>query len=117
MTPNAPYGGFNPQAANFLQQQRFAAFQRQMQEMGNNSMQGANRSMQYPATTSGNQTPSTETSNNADNSNTPVSTMAPMQPNNTAKQPNPPAANENNLSRSNTPNKVLSILYLFAIYE
>lgn len=108
MTPNGPYGGFNPQAANYIQQQRFAAFQRQMQEMGNNSMQAGNRGMQYPATTSNNQPQSTESSNNTDSTNTSVSTIAPTQPNNATK-PNPtsaPASNENNLSRSNTPNKV-----------
>lgn len=104
MTPNGPYGGFNPQAANYIQQQRFAAFQRQMQEMGNNSMQSGNRAMQYP-TTSNNQPQSTEASNNTDS--TPVSTMAPTQPNNAAKSTTPaPVSNENNLSRSNTPNKV-----------
>ena len=105
MTPNGPYGGFNPQAANYIQQQRLAAFQRQMREMGNNSMHSGNRAMQYPATTSNNQPQSTEASNNTHS--TPVSTMAPTQPNNAAKSTTPaPVSNENNLSRSNTPNKV-----------
>lgn len=108
MPPNGPYGGFNPQASNFLQQQRFAAFQRQMQEMGNNPMAGANRTMQYPVTTSGNQV-STETLANSDNGKT-VSTTAPTQANNSGKQNQAaPVTSENNLSRSSTPNKVFSI--------
>jgi hypothetical protein len=70
MSPNNPYGGFNPQTANFLQQQRFAAFQRQMQEMG--QMQGVNRNMQFPPSSANiNQPPSTVNENtNSVNTNT-----------------------------------------------
>lgn len=61
MGPNNPFGGgFNHQAANYIQQQRLAAFQRQIQET-NHSMQNAN---QFPPTTSSaNQSPTPVSSN------------------------------------------------------
>lgn len=68
MSPNNPFAGFtSQQAANYMQQQRFAAFQRQMQEQMSSGLQGANRG-QFPPANSVAQAPSASDSN-SNNSN------------------------------------------------
>ena len=62
MPPNNPFAGFTPQqAASYMQQQRFAAFQRQMQEqMGH----GMNRG-QFPTNTPVGATSSADNTNSS----------------------------------------------------
>ena len=97
MSQNNPYGSFNPQAANFMQQQRFAAFQRQMQEMGGRNMQ------QFPPTSNASTQPNTNDNVEGTNSSTPT----PQQQKPATPQPNDstptPREKKSKKGRSNTP--------------
>lgn len=79
MSPNNPFAGFTTQqAANYMQQQRYAAFQRQMQEQMS-GLQGANRGQFPPNSTaqvpsSTNETNTSSTSGN--NKTTSTSSVA-----------------------------------------
>ena len=142
MAQNNPFGGFNHQTANYIQQQRLAAYQRQMQELGNHGIQGTN---QFPPTTSSsNQSPappsnenSNKSINNTDSNASTNRSTPPVKPQQTFPMPSPQAgktsanqlstqtgSNENKLpqsdapqsSRSNTPIKVSMISSLQELF-